>query len=169
MARRRAHIDACEAACYDCLLSYGNQREHDILDRKTIVAWLLQLAGAEVKPAAGAGSPDSRLTMLLAQCESDLERKWLTHISDAGLRLPDRAQHYIAACETRPDFIYERDGVFAAIYIDGSHHDNPERQARDGDQAERMENEGYSVIRFSYLDDWDTKFSEHKYVFGSES
>lgn len=159
----------CEAACYDCLLSYGNQREHDILDRKTIVEWLLQLAGAEVKPAVGAGSPDDRLTQLLEQCESDLERKWLQHVAAAGLRLPDRAQHYIAACETRPDFIYERDGVFAAIYIDGAHHDNFERQARDRDQTERMEDLGYSVIRFSYSENWDTKLSEHKYVFGGEA
>ena len=26
--------EACEAACYDCLLSYGNQRDHRLLDRK---------------------------------------------------------------------------------------------------------------------------------------
>ena len=169
LGKAEGAIEDCEAACYDCLLSYGNQREHDILDRKTIVEWLLQLAGAEVKPAVGAGSPDDRLTQLLEQCESDLERKWLQHVAAAGLRLPDRAQHYIAACETRPDFIYERDGVFAAIYIDGAHHDNFERQAHDRDQTERMENEGYSVIRFSYSENWDTKLSEHKYVFGGEA
>ena len=159
----------CEAACYDCLLSYGNQREHDILDRKSIVDWLLQLAKADVKPAAAAGSPDDLLTQLLAQCDSDLERKWLQHVATAALRLPDRAQHTIAACETRPDFIYERNGVFAAIYIDGPHHDYPERQARDRDQTERMENAGYSVIRFGYREDWDKKLSEHKYVFGGEA
>jgi len=26
----------CEAACYDCLMSYGNQRDHKHLDRKLI-------------------------------------------------------------------------------------------------------------------------------------
>ena len=150
-------------------MSYGNQREHDILDRKPIVEWLLRLAEAEVKPAMGAGSPDDRLTKLLAQCESELERKWLTHIADAGLRLPDRAQHYIATCETRPDFIYERAGVFAAIYIDGSHHDNPERQTRDREQTERMENEGYSVVRFGYRDNWDSILNRQRYIFGGEA
>ena len=159
----------CEAACYDCLLSYGNQREHDILDRKTIVDWLLQLAGAVVRPAVGAGSPDDRLTQLLERCESDLERKWLQHVAAAGLRLPDRAQQYIAACETRPDFIYERNGFYVAVYIDGPHHDYPERQARDRDHTERMENEGYSVIRFGYLEDWDTKLRQHGFVFGGEA
>lgn len=159
----------CEAACYDCLLSYGNQREHDVLDRKTIVDWLLQLAAAEVKPAVGAGSPEDRLTQLLAQCESDLERKWLERLAEGKLRLPDKAQHYIANCGTKPDFVYESDGVYVAVYIDGPHHDYPERQARDREQAGRMENAGYSVIRFSYLEDWDNKLSEHKYVFGGEA
>ena len=162
-------IEPCEAACYDCLLSYGNQREHDILDRKTIVEWLLRLAGAVVKRTVGGGSPDERLTQLLAQCESDLERKWLQQVAAAGMRLPDQAQHYIAACETRPDFIYERNGIYVAVYIDGPHHDYPERQARDRDHTERMENEGYSVIRFGYLEDWDAKLSKHRFVFGGEA
>ena len=161
--------EACEAACYDCLMSYGNQREHDILDRKTIVDWLLKLAAADVKPAASGGSSDDRLTQLLERCESDLERKWLRHVAAAGLRLPDRAQHYIAACETRPDFIYERNGIFVALYIDGPHHDYPERQARDRDHTERMENAGYSVIRFSYLEDWDAKLRQHRFVFGGDA
>ena len=159
----------CEAACYDCLLSYGNQREHDILDRKTIVEWLLQLVRADVISAVGAGSPDDRLTQLLEKCESDLERKWLQHVAAASLRLPDRAQHYIAACETRPDFIYERNGIYVAVYVDGPHHDYPERQARDRDRSERLENEGYSVIRFGYLEDWDTKLRQHRFVFGGEA
>ena len=68
-----------------------------------------------------------------------------------------------------PDFIYERNGVFAAIYIDGPHHDYPERQMRDRDQTERLENAGYSVIRFGYLEDWDTKLRQNKFVFGGEA
>jgi hypothetical protein len=30
----------CEESCYDCLKSYGNQSQHDKLDRKTVVAYL---------------------------------------------------------------------------------------------------------------------------------
>jgi len=44
----------CEAACYDCLMSYYNQGEHRILDRKLIRDELLRLAGAipEESPAS---------------------------------------------------------------------------------------------------------------------
>jgi superfamily I DNA/RNA helicase len=34
----------CEAACYDCLMSYSNQREHDLLDRQKIRELLLENA-----------------------------------------------------------------------------------------------------------------------------
>ena len=159
-------LEDCEAACYDCLLSYGNQREHDILDRKAIRDWLLQLAEAEVKPAVGGASPADRLTRLLAQCESELERKWLRQVAQAGLRLPDYAQRPIPTCGARPDFTYERNGIYVALYIDGPHHDYPERQARDRQQTEGLEDAGYSVIRFGYLEDWNAKLRQHHYVFG---
>ena len=31
--------DHCEAACYDCLMSYGNQLDHEILDRQLPKSW----------------------------------------------------------------------------------------------------------------------------------
>ena len=129
--KRRAQAKDCEAACYDCLLSYGNQREHDILDRKTIDNWLLRLSRAEVIAGTGYDSRDDHLAKLLQQCDSELERKWLQSLSIAGLRLPDAAQTHVEACRTRPDFVYSGGDGIAAIYIDGSHHDYPDRQTRD--------------------------------------
>lgn len=38
--------DPCEAACYDCLLSYGNQRDHALLDRHLVRPLLLSLSGS---------------------------------------------------------------------------------------------------------------------------
>src|SRR5262249_27010160 len=40
--------ERCEAACYDCLLSYGNQPDHPLLDRQEIRPLLERLAGAAV-------------------------------------------------------------------------------------------------------------------------
>ena len=56
------------------------------------------------------------------------------------------------ACQTRPDFLYE--DYQAAIYIDGPPHDYADRQARDLQQSEAMEDYGYTVIRFGHADDW---------------
>jgi hypothetical protein len=51
----RARED-CEAACYDCLMSYTNQMDHPILDRQSIRNLLSQLTGAlaPLRPSAPA-------------------------------------------------------------------------------------------------------------------
>ncbi len=41
--------EECEAACYDCLMSYSNQPDHRLLDRMQLRELLLQMAGSRVK------------------------------------------------------------------------------------------------------------------------
>lgn len=161
----RAQED-CEAACYDCLLSYGNQREHPILDRQTIREVLGMLTDAKVLMSPLSTTRDSHLETLLNLCESELEREWVLNLHERGLRLPDSAQVYMEDCQTRPDFVYNSGGVYAAIYVDGSHHDYPQRQERDRQQSECMEDYGYRVIRFGYRDDWDVILGRNKHIFG---
>jgi hypothetical protein len=161
--------EGCEAACYDCLLSYGNQREHMILDRQLILNLLLELAAAEVHASPSGSSRDDHYQTLLSRCDSELEREWLAVLSERGLRLPDSAQTFVEECTTRPDFIYTSGGVYAAIYIDGSHHDYPLRQQRDRQQVACMEDYGYRVIRFGYRDDWSAILDKNKAVFGGAS
>src|SRR5690606_17926123 len=92
MRRAKRAREDCEAACYDCLLSYGNQREHPILDRQRIRDLLLTLATAQVESSPTDNTRGSHLEMLLRLCDSDLERKWLIRLQELGLRLPDEAQ-----------------------------------------------------------------------------
>jgi ATP-dependent helicase YprA (DUF1998 family)/very-short-patch-repair endonuclease len=164
----RARED-CEAACYDCLLSYGNQREHPILDRQRIRELLLAFANATVETSPTEAPRDGHLETLLRGCESDLEREWLTKVHDSGLRLPDKGQAFIKECMTRPDFVYTSGGVYAAIYVDGSYHDAAQRKERDSQQQGCMEDYGYQVIRFNYRDDWGAIFSQHWHIFGGEA
>jgi ATP-dependent helicase YprA (DUF1998 family)/very-short-patch-repair endonuclease len=164
----RARED-CEAACYDCLLSYGNQREHPVLDRHIIRNTLLVLTHAWITTSPASGSRDDHLEKLLRLCESDLERSWLQHLCARGLHLPDTAQTYLDACGTRPDFVYERNGIYAAVYIDGSHHDYPKRGERDQQQTECLEDYGYRVIRFGYRDDWDIILRDNAHIFGGKA
>jgi len=161
----RARED-CEAACYDCLLSYGNQREHPILDRQEIRDILAMLTTAEINSSPSSAPRETHLNALLRGCESDLEREWLEILNQQGLTLPDRGQVYIENCQTRPDFTYTGGGVYAAVYIDGSYHDYPQRQQRDARQTECMAELGYQVIRFGYRDDWNAILKKYKHIFG---
>ncbi|MBU1661292.1 MAG: DUF1998 domain-containing protein, partial [Chloroflexi bacterium] len=159
----RAQED-CEAACYDCLMSYYNQLDHLKLDRQSIRDLLMAYAGAEVHTSPVNISREEHLQQLMNLCQSDLESKWLDHLETSGYRLPSKAQHLLADCNTRPDFLYEQEQV--AVYVDGYHHLDAERRRRDALNTECLENLGYIVLRFGLLDDWDQIFSENTYVFG---
>ncbi|HPO08088.1 MAG TPA: DUF1998 domain-containing protein, partial [bacterium] len=163
--RRAPHTrEDCEAACYDCLMNYGNQMDHDILDRKSIRDLLLQLASASVEVSPSGSPRAEHLERLMRLAGSELEREWLRYLEDRGYRLPTKAQMFIEECTTRPDFFYQESQT--AIYIDGPIHDYPDRHQRDITQQECMENHGYMVIRFSHSDDWDTIIARHPNIFG---
>jgi ATP-dependent helicase YprA (DUF1998 family) len=156
--------EECEAACYDCLMSYSNQIDHEILDRKAIRDLLLSLQKASVQTSPTPLSRPEYLERLLRQCGSELEKSWLRHINDRGLRLPSRAQHYIETCRTKPDFIYEENPT--VIYVDGPPHDYPDRRRRDETQAACLEDHGYTVIRFVHHNDWAALLARYPGVFG---
>ncbi len=156
----------CEAACYDCLLSYGNQREHALLDRQVIRLLLLDLSSAVVYASPTSATREDHFDKLMRLAGSDLEREWLRYMERNGYRLPDDAQVLFEVCGTRPDFVYQ--DAYAVIYIDGPHHDYPERQARDSQQQTCLEDAGYTVVRFGYFEDWDDIIAQHPHIFGGE-
>jgi len=156
--------EPCEAACYDCLMSYTNQQDHRLLDRHKIKDTLMELTKVKVVTSPVSHPRAQHMEALTRQCESSLERSWLKFLEDKGLRLPSRAQHYLEECGTRPDFIYDENQT--AIYIDGPHHDYPERRERDKQQTECMEDLGYLVIRFGHQDEWEEIVSKHPNIFG---
>lgn len=163
--RRAEGIDEdCEAACYHCLMSYGNQRDHSYLDRHLVREPLLALCQAEVQVSPTARPRGDHFADLVALCDSQLEKSWLRFLDDQGFHLPTAAQRRIEDCSTRPDFVYAQ--AHAVVYVDGPPHDYPERQLRDQAQTACLEDMGYEVIRFHHQDDWAAIAAAHPHVFG---
>lgn len=158
--------ERCEAACYDCLMSYGNQMSHALLDRHAIREHLMALATARTEASSTHLPRAEQLKRLRRLCESDLERDFLDLLEQRGHRLPTHAQQRIEDAGTRPDFAYLTDSVKAVIYVDGPHHDHPDRQMRDCEFDQRLDDLGYTVIRFHHRDDWPAKLEEYAWVFG---
>lgn len=156
--------EVCEAACYDCLMNYANQRDHTILDRKLIKPLLIDLLKGQVAVSPTSELRSTHIEQLMQQAESDLERSWLQYLEQRGYRLPSSAQVKIAACGTRPDFVYK--GDMTVIYVDGPHHLYPDRQQRDAAQTECLEDLGYIVVRFGLEDDWGRVIAAYPNVFG---
>jgi hypothetical protein len=156
--------EPCEAACYDCLLSYGNQRDHRLLDRKKIAALLLQLAMSKVAVSDTPDTPEDHVKKLKALAGSSLERKWLDFLATRGHALPTAAQRAIPSIYARPDFQY---GTSVVVFIDGPVHDYPNIAERDVSIRAALEDAGYLVIAFGLHEvDWPSVIAAHPNVFG---
>ena len=164
------------AAMDGAVVSVARCATYDRAEVADAVARAVELAGgmgrfvtkgarALVKPNLAGPLPRAEhLTRLQRQCQSNLEKKWLQFLEERDLRLPSSAQKFIDDCTTRPDFLY--DDCQAAIYVDGPHHDYPDRKERDTAQTDSMEDLGYSVIRFAHHDDWEDIIRQHPNIFG---
>jgi very-short-patch-repair endonuclease len=158
--------EQCSAACYDCLMSYGNQRDHLVLDRHVVRDLLLAIRDGDIKASSGGESRAARLDRLLSLCDSNLEKSWLKHLEDRGLGLPTYAQYRIPECGTRPDFAYVHGAMKVAVYVDGPPHDYPLRQMRDAAQDMVLMLKGWIVHRFHHEDDWQKTIAEHPSTYG---
>lgn len=166
--RTEGGLEDCEAACYDCLFSYSNQRFHDQLDRKTIPDVLGTFATSITEVGSGGLTRAEQREALLRACESDLERDFIHWLDEHAYRLPDRAQFSLGdhtGVYTQPDFYY--DNTQACIYVDGHPHTFGDRAARDSAVAGKLEPLGYTVIRFQGADSWSPGVAAWPWVFGA--
>jgi len=162
---RAAHAtEDCDAACYDCLFSYSNQRDHRLLDRKLIRDTLLQLTGTTVSAAPGQRGPDQHIERLRRLCDSQLEQSFLDLLQESKYRIPSDAQRLIQDAAARPDFLYHDHQV--AVFIDGPPHDNTVQAERDGQATARLEDLGWTVIRLHHDEDWPPQLAQYPSVFG---
>jgi len=157
--------EACVAACYDCLMSYGNQWDHELLDRHLVRDYLLAMSRGKLRVSSSAKSREDHLQGLIKLCDSKLEKDWLHFLYTKNLRLPTRSQVPFTPCKTRPDFMYDEHQ--AVVYVDGPPHDFPERQARDTAQNVCMADGGFQVIRFHHAEQWEAVVLRYPSVFGS--
>ncbi|MEP7161075.1 MAG: DEAD/DEAH box helicase [Dermatophilaceae bacterium] len=159
--------ERCELGCYDCLLSYGNQGEHALIDRHVAIDVLMRLTGATVSAGAGGVTREQQRTLLDGYAESSLERRFLTWLDEHALRLPDRGQVAVEDARARPDFVYDIPGNPVAIFVDGPSHDSARQRDRDSDAEERLLDVSWGIVRFRYDDDWAAIVAHNPSVFGT--
>jgi hypothetical protein len=158
--------EPCEVACYNCLLGYTNQREHELLDRHSVRDTLLALAAATAELGRGALTRAELRDDLLARCESELERRFLHFLYDGGYRLPDRAQVTLPEF-ARPDFYYDEGQT--CVFVDGPFHEYPHRRQRDAELTEQLEDAGYRLVRVTSDDAWTEEIAQYGWIFGEGS
>ena len=157
--------DNCEAGCYRCLLSYYNQPDHPLIDRRNEAMrdLLCRLTRAERSSLGHSAGDDFEELNNVAG--SGLEKAWLRYIKDNGYRLPDRGQPYLEAFDTRPDFAYTTHQTL--VYIDGPHHRGDRQNALDAEITRRLQDAGFTVVRFDEdRESWDRVVDEYAWIFG---
>ncbi len=139
----------CEAGCYQCLLSYFNQPDHEHINRRdpgaqTLLVQLAQsIVGAATKSTAAAADAGPLAA-------------WLAALEKHGLRKPDSTATPIADGLGVADAVYK--SARALVFLSAP---SPELTAYAADR-------GYSVLLFPASSEaWPEFFAQHPEVFGA--
>lgn len=139
----------CEAGCYQCLLSYFNQPDHENINRRNADALkvLVALANAEVKPkqqpepAQEGVASDHRL------------KQWSGAVAAAGLRQPDALQVPVNNGAAIAAGQYK--AARALVFLDPI----------DAATATLLADKGWQVLDFSDASQWQAQLAAHPDVF----
>ncbi len=161
--------DPCVRACYDCLLSYQNQRLHRELDRHRVRDFLLALQHATLDVATGVRDRAAQLAWLRDRIDrSSGEGEFLAALEQGGYRVPDRAQYRPESdVYAEADFYYERAGrPGVCVFLDGPAHDAAVRRAHDTDARSQLADLGYRVVVLRYDEAWLEQLERFPEIFG---
>lgn len=143
----------CEAGCYQCLLSYFNQPDHEHINRRNADALklLVTLANAQVQPVT------SNLAAAAATTSTDEPLDaWLSALRQAGAAQPDAVNVSVnnGAAIAAAQYKAARALVFLS--------------AVDEQTARVLQDKGWQVLDFSDASRWPQQFAAHVEVFGHQ-
>lgn len=170
----RCHFDSesledrksdCSHACYECLLSYTNQRDYARLNRHLITSILDQIRHSITQPRKAGRDYEEHYRWLrsLTDSRSDLERSFIDRLYQTKRRLPDEAQKPVMDYPSIPDFFYNPN---TCIFCDGSVHDEPDQKEKDRVARLELKDLGYRVIVIRYDRDLEQQISHYTDLFG---
>lgn len=136
--------DACPKACYDCLLSFTNQFDHERLDRRTVIGTLQAIADATTLELRG---PEEAWEQLDAAAASSAERAVLAELQRRDCP-PPTGQH-VAIEDPQGVRIAEADLTWPGrivVFVDGSPHNLKHVARRDARVRPALKGLGYRVV-----------------------
>ena len=152
--------ERCVRACYDCLLSYRNQRVHEMIDRHLVHDLMRRLASASVeRPVASEHEPPAH------EPRNPRAAEFVAWLRSRDLRLPDQVDG--AAHGTSPDLVYHLPDANAAVFVAGPDDDGGSRAGRDEQAHESLRDLGWTVILAGPDVGWASVAGRYPSVFGA--
>lgn len=154
--------DACVRGCYRCLLSYGNQGAHELIDRRTAVPHLMKLARSTVSEKETTTTPPSPgMTDVSSESAATARaRELLELIAERDLRQPTKINAQVEGFDGRIDFVFEGNGITTAVIIEtpgADHHP---------DTGTLQWIKGWNVLWVGADDDLEAVVASNPTVFG---
>ncbi|MGB9863608.1 MAG: DEAD/DEAH box helicase [Candidatus Saccharicenans sp.] len=156
----------CSHACFECLLTYNNQKDHSFLNRHIVKSFLIKMLKCTTELVRKGRDYHEHYRWLrsLTDSRSELERKFIDYLYKKNRRLPDDAQKNLADYDyCIPDFFYEPN---CCIFCDGSVHDDPEQKSKDDIKRNELKQLGYRVIVIRYDQDLEEQIQKYPDIFG---
>jgi superfamily II DNA/RNA helicase len=137
----------CEAGCYQCLLSYYNQPDHPLIERRDSA--VLGLLGSLADARTSRSVPDSA-----ASASSPLLDRWLSALRAGGWAEPDATGQPVMGGTARADAVYR--AARALVFLSP-----PEASV-----VARAREAAFTVIEFpADPSAWSAVFTAHPHVF----
>ncbi|WP_328584051.1 protein kinase domain-containing protein [Streptomyces sp. NBC_00370] len=169
----------CALGCYECLLTYGNQLNHALINRHSVSHLLVRLASATAARESRGESRSEQYRRLLVQSHAEpttveasaadlaAQGDFLGWAKARGLRLPDEPGTFLTEANATPDYVYRLPGVNLAVFVDLA--DTDQDTFRDEDAEDRLFNARWDVVRFPHGADWDAIAAANSGYFGSSA
>jgi Lhr-like helicase len=143
----------CEAGCYQCLLSYFNQPDHEHINRRNTDALklLVALANAQVEPVT-----NSPTAVASATSASEPLERWLAALRQAEAAQPDALNVPVNKGAALAAAQYKASRVLVFL------------SAVDEQTIGVLRDKGWRVLDFSDASRWPQQFAAHADVFGHQ-
>ncbi|RBP32795.1 uncharacterized protein DUF1998 [Oceanihabitans sediminis] len=154
-------------ASYEDLLSYYNQRHHEILNRYSIKEVLEQLIDCDLSLVQQGNDRQEQYRYLLDAYDknSATELPLIKYLYKNKLALPDKAQVYMDEFYISPDFVYNTSNGPVLLFCDGSVHDNENVNKDDLHKRKLLRDAGYDVIEWHYKETIEDLVARRKDIF----
>ncbi len=147
---------ACVAACYRCIMSYYNQPDHELLDRRQVQArqFLVQLAHSRLQ---GLDHPTATPSSLILSAPSDKKLgAFIAQLSERQLPMPD-AEPLVLASLTLP--LVWRNHYTVALF-----------SAPDSTMVSSLENKGFDFVNLGAdPEGWPQSLAQLARLLGKEA